>query len=219
MHPRQPINIAVLAALLSSTAANAATPWYPRYGDEILFQVYRQNEPVGFYHQRFSGDGERWQTRIAMELEIDWWLWQYNYRYEATEQWQGDQLTQLEVLIDRNGDQTRYQLGPGDPSLGSGSEQILPTHHYNPAVLTASRVFNTIDWEVNRVTIEPLETATVSTGVSSLSATRFRYDGELDQVESWYDEQGRWVGLRFRDQSGAQVEFRCVVCANEGSHE
>ncbi len=96
---------AALVAVVLSPALYAH-PWQALYGDELLFDVYRDGERVGQYRTQFHGDGEQW-------------------RVEAS--------------------------------------------------------------------------------------------GDLTQTEVWYDPEGRWVGLQFVDQHGADMEFRCRRCAVEAS--
>ena len=45
-----------------------------------------------------------------------------------------------------------------------------------------------------------------------MDATRYRYSGELEQTEVWYDDEGRWLRLRFPGGDGLPIDFICRRC-------
>ena len=52
---------------------------------------------------------------------------------------------------------------------------------------------------------------TVSTRNGSLRARHYLYSGDLNG-EIWYDEDGRWVKLRFRAKDGSMIDYICRQC-------
>ena len=78
---------------------------------------------------------------------------------------------------------------------------ILPTDHWNAAVLGNTRVLNTLTGIVNDVRINKLGRTEVATEVGQVSATHYAYTGDL-QTEVWYDDAGSWVKMRFKGNDG-----------------
>lgn len=204
----------MLVALLWSGAADARiSHWQALYGNQLLFEVYRKGEAVGLYRQTFTGTDDNWLTRIEMDLRVPVLFWDYRYRYTAEERWQGDVLQSLTVTIDRNGKVQQQQLTAAElAGVTETSQALLPTHHYDIRAVRASQLFNTLSWQPNQVSIEAQEEEQLDTVQQSLNARRYRYHGELKDVDAWYDAEGRWVGLRFLDERGAPMELRCILC-------
>jgi hypothetical protein len=46
------------------------------------------------------------------------------------------------------------------------------------------------------------------TGNGPVTATRYRYSGELE-TEAWYDDAGRRVKLRFKGRDGTPIAYKC----------
>ena len=93
---------------------------------------------------------------------------------------------------------------------------VYPTNHWNTAVLGQAAVLNTLTGEINSVTIHDEGEETLELAGSSLPATRYRYDGQL-QLESWYDRTGRWLAMRFVVDDGSTIRYQCSNCATQAS--
>ncbi|MFT5720606.1 MAG: hypothetical protein ACI9W6_000906 [Motiliproteus sp.] len=203
--------ITVVGLLLAATAH--ANPWRALYGDQLIFDVYRNGDRVGQYQTDFLGQGDNWWVEARMELDLKWLFWDYRYRYHATETWQQGQLTGLEVRIDSDGGRQNFSFERQGPWLqGTHGEKIelpvLATHHYDASVVDRDRVINTLTGKVNHIRVESLGIETLSADGKTFSAQRYRYSGDLAQTDVWYDLSGRWVGLEFLDQRGAKVTFK-----------
>jgi hypothetical protein len=117
-----------------------------------------------------------------------------------------DDGKRLEMDGYRTGDRFRWSVNDGDPR--SHEMPVFPTNHWNPAVLSQDRVLNTLTGRINRVSIEPHgDDETASDG----DVNRYRYGGELE-LESWYDDSGRWLGMSFEGRDGSLIEYRCGNC-------
>ena len=49
-----------------------------------------------------------------------------------------------------------------------------------------------------------------------IDATLYRYTGDLD-TEVWYDDEGRWVRMRFKAKDGSVITYQCEVCRPSGA--
>lgn len=191
------------------------------YGDEIRFEVLRNGNAVGAHVTRFLPDGERLQVTSELTIEINFLIFTaYRFEYGSTDLWCGDQLVSLEswrndngekhfVRADRDGEVVRVSNGDRDITAPG---DIMPTNHWNAAVLTRDRVLNTLTGGVNTVEITPLgrEPVMLADG-QTIDAERFRYSGGI-QADVWYDADGRWVGLRFEGRDGSEILYRCQTC-------
>ncbi|WP_207062289.1 DUF6134 family protein [Motiliproteus sp. SC1-56] len=192
-------------------------PWRDLYGDALIFDVLRDGKAVGRYETRFHGDDRQWRVEARMELDVRWLLWRFSFRYQGIERWRDGRLETLEVRIDEDDDTRRHLFTRQGQWLHSSDGEkirlpVLPTHHYDAAVVNSERVVNTLTGEVNQVDVEPVGREMLEAEGRRLEAMRYRYRGELDNTDVWYDRKGRWVGLSFLDKKGVEVTFRCRRC-------
>jgi len=214
------ICVALLASVFGMGAL--AHPFQDIYGDEIRFQVVRNNQSVGSYITRFHSTREGWEAQVEMKLSMPiLLLWQYDYHYQASETWKDDRLSQLNIRINDNGDKSRMRFirrndrlvdgAKGDPGVGVALP-ILTSHHFNPDVVNARRILNTLTGQENRVELVHQGEVRLQIGDKQIRTDHYRYHGDLHDTEVWYAKSGQWVKLRFPDRTGALVEFQCLKC-------
>ncbi|WP_231959701.1 DUF6134 family protein [Thalassospira indica] len=195
-----------------------------RYGNELRFQIRRNDSPVGSHVVQFNQGRDGLQVVAQSNIDISFLGFNaYSFDYRSESVWQGDRLAALSVRVDDDGDKTEVVAksdaqgtlvvsGPeGDQSLPNG---IFPTDHWHCGVLGSKAVLNTITGKSNAVDISANEPETLQTTNGTLRATRFTYDGELETT-AWYDADGRWVGLAFEARDGSQITYRCMNCATQ----
>ena len=128
-------------------------------------------------------------------------------------------IDQINVEIDDNGDPFRFQARQRGGVLRIQSESgraefpgpLFPTNHWNARVLDANRVLNTLTGDVHEVRIVAEGRELVATERGDVVATKYAYSGEFES-EVWYDEQGRWVKMRFDGKDGVPIEYFCRRC-------
>ncbi len=201
-------------------AKSAALDPIQLYGPEIVFDVYRKGERVGRHHVKFDQDGDTVVAESRFDVKIKVLsLTVYEYLYTSRERWKNGQLVSLQARTDDDGDVTKVNATRTGYALmvdnGIDSQIVsadtYPTTHWNAGVLGATRVINTITGNINDVTIENRGTVTVQTGDIERQATHYAYQGDLT-TEVWYDDDGRWVKMRFPGSDGTMIEYRCVRC-------
>ena len=203
------------------TVEQALSHWRSLYGEQILFDVHRNGDPVGQYLTRFVRDGNKLRVDARMDLQLSWLFWDYHYRYRASEWWWQGRLDRLESQIDDNGELTQFRFtGDGERLVSSDPKLTIPlpllaSHHYNADIRQQRQVLNTLTGQVNQIELEHLGHERLLIGSVEVPAQRYRYQGELRDTEVWYDAHGRWLSLRFFDQRGATIEFRCRQCGTE----
>jgi len=195
-----------------------------RYGNELRFQIRRNDAPVGSHVVQFNQGRDGLQVVAQSNIDISFLGFNaYSFDYRSESLWQGDRLAALSVRVDDDGDETEVTAktdlqgtlivdGPeGEQTLPSG---IFPTDHWHCGVLSSKEVLNTITGKPNAVDIRATDVEMLRTINVTLSATRFTYDGELETT-AWYDAAGRWVGLAFEARDGSTITYRCMNCATQ----
>ena len=102
------------------------------------------------------------------------------------------------------------------PSLSPSSSPILSnlalSHHYNPSIIGQSQLFNSLSGQLNHIALVKEGTETVYDGQANITATRYRYTGDLKDTWVWYANDGRWVRMRFIADDGSRVQLNCQRC-------
>ncbi|MBV0933018.1 DUF6134 family protein [Marinobacterium weihaiense] len=190
------------------------------YGDSATYSVERKGKPIGHYRLDFSrSDAQTLEVAVEMALQIRvLGLFRYDYRYRANEVWQGaDRLSRLDVRINDDGEardyrfQRRedglYRLEPGRSPVRLG-DRLLTSNHWHPHLVRQSELLNTLTGEVSSLNVELQAREALQIGGESVMATRYRLGGELNNTLSWYDEQGRWLGMEFSARDGSRIRVR-----------
>jgi len=190
------------------------------YGDEIVFDVMRNGETIGEHIVTFLPTEEGLSVHSRLRIDIKFLgLTVYKYRYVSRSIWGGGRLLYLNASVDDDGNRhnvaVRHLNGrlqiTGPDGRKSASPNAFPTNHWNVLVLRSDHVINTITGKLNRVRIERVGDATVTTNAGPRDATHYRYTGDLD-ADVWYDRMDRWVKLRFGVKDGSVVEYMCKRC-------
>ena len=190
------------------------------YGDEITFDVFRRDKQIGRHVVRFNRTGHELLVSSRLNLSIDvFFITVYRFLYESKATWRLGVVNQINVEIDDNGEPFRFQANQRGGVLRIQSESrraefpgpLLPTNHWNARVLGANRVLNTLTGDVHEVRIVSDGRELVATEQGNVVATKYAYSGEFE-TEVWYDEQGRWVKMRFDGEDGVPIEYVCQRC-------
>lgn len=191
------------------------------YGDKLVFDVQRSGETIGTHRLDFSEDQGMLRVDIEMDLRIRFLaVFSYEYRYLASEWWQQGQLQQLDVRVDDDGELTELSARrEGEHLLLTQANQsnqlpaeLLTTNHWNIAILSQSAVLNTLTGEASELAVEFLGESMASAGDTEVPVRLYRLGGDLEDTDSWYDAQGRWLGMEFsaRDHSRIRLVNRTI---------
>lgn len=208
----------VTVSLLTLPRAVAAHPFIALYGEDIHFRVLRRQQPVGEYTTRFETTADGWQAHVQMQLSLRLLhLFDYEYQYHSTETWAQNQLQSLQVSINDNGEEQNLNFSRDRDALVAPDQTridlpVLTSHHFNPAIVDATRLLNTLTGRENRIKLQLQGEETLQIGARSVVGKRYRYTGELHGTDVWYGPQGQWLKLQFADRSGAPIEFECIRC-------
>jgi hypothetical protein len=207
------------AAETAKRTASAVDP-FSLYGADIYFDVYREGDKVGFHRTRFAKTGEDLIVNTTFQLQIDvLFFTAYRYLYKSESRWRNGRLESLRAAVDDDGttsfvsastDSGGIKIRNAEGTVAADAP-LYPTNHWNAAVLSQSRVLNTLTGRVNDVRIVPQRRETVATERGNVQATHHLYTGDL-ATEVWYDDEGRWVKMRFKARDGSTIEYACRRC-------
>lgn len=232
--PRLPLTPLALAAGLSafsvSPHAQASAPDMTKqaralYGDSIAFDIYRNDARIGSHNVTFSDEADGLKVTSSFEMEIGLlFVKLFELQYQSEALWEDGQLVALSATTNRNGDISEVEATAADNTLtidGPNGPQtaamgIYPTNHWNSGVIGSTQLMNTITGKVNEVRLVPQGTERVSTNAGMVEATRYKYEGAI-QNEVWYDAEGRWVAMQFPGDDGSLIELRCRQCVATAS--
>ncbi len=224
------LGLSVPASLLNNSdwiEASSPADVAARYGDRLVFDVYRKGKKIGESITRFERNGEKLMVNTELDLRVKF-LFFTAYKLDMTshELWDTRGLLKLSSDIDNNGDDVDivaqrsndgyvWQCYEGDAHQVPATVDVFPTNHWHPGVLLKNQLFNTLTGHMIDVSVSSAGFETLETASGPIRAERFVYDWELDETESWYDAEGRWVGLRFSAKDGSKITYVCQNCGNE----
>ena len=210
--------LAAFGTAVAETPPPAKDP-FQIYGNEIRFDIERDGAVVGQHVVTFTRtkQGVRADSRADVNVQL-LFLTAYEYRYRASEVWKGGKLQFIESSTNENGDYTHVQAvrdaAGMQISLPEGSfeeSEITPISHWNAALLKGGILLNTFTGEIDKVQVFDQGSDIVATRTGSVRAHHYLYSGDLDG-EIWYDDEGRWVKLRFRAKDGSIIDYICRRC-------
>ena len=191
------------------------------YGGGIDFDVIRNGENIGVHSVRFIAEPEGLSVHCLVDMKINFLaIFNYRYRYESKSVWTGPEFKMLEATVNDDGTISSMLATRSGPDIHIRIQDksyktrgpIIPTDHWNSNVLLQTRVLNTLTGNVNNVGLVDKGSEKVSTEEGSISATRYTYTGDLVDTDVWYDNEGRWVKLRFLGSDGTPIEYVCRRC-------
>ncbi|AWK89967.1 DUF6134 family protein [Azospirillum thermophilum] len=213
MRARNFLTVGTLGVVLALPGGQAQAADY-------LFEIRRNGTPVGTHRVTLQPDGERLRVEAHSEITVRLLgIPVYRFDYRSDSLWAGGRLQSLQTVTDDDGTVTRVGArADGGSLLVEGADGrvgapagLMPTDHWNPAVIGARQVLNTITGKINEVRMTREGREEVPAGDGRRSATRYSYRGDLEATV-WYDDAGSWVGLRFAARDGSTIDYVCRRC-------
>jgi len=190
------------------------------YGPEATYDIFRNGSRVGTHRIRFSRAGDTIEVESLSSIELRLLVFSaYEFSYAAQSRWESGKLVTLEARTDDDGALSLVRvrtkgntLTIDGPAGTIDIPQPLPvSEHWSRAFIDDDRQINTITGAINDISVTALGSASVPSALGTARAERFRIDGDL-ALETWYDDSGRWLGMRFKAEDGSDIEYRCRIC-------
>ncbi len=190
------------------------------YANPTNYRIMRKGKRIGKHSIQFqqSTDAGADQLTVDVKSRIKVTILKvpvFSFNYQATEIWQNGALTKVmaettenskKTVVSATRQATEFVLQRGNTKESvTGLEHA--SNHWNPAALRSNSLFNTLSGKQNSVKVETIGKSLLDLPAGSIEATHFRYSGTL-QAEVWYDNNGRWVQLRFKSDDGSIILYQ-----------
>ena len=196
-----------------SATANIPVP----EGARLAFSVLREGSEIGAHVVTFSRNGDVWTIAVMIDLVVKLGpVPVFRYEHRATEIWNGAAFGSVDAWTNDDGKRTtmngrRLANAVSVESSTKGNydapANALPSTHWNRRMLDGP-FFNTQTGELMTNAVKPLSAAMVETASGrKLNVRRFEINGPIT-LETWYDDQQAWAGLRFKARDGSQIIYK-----------
>ena len=195
----------------------------PAYGSEISFDIKRKGKQIGTHEVTFENIDNRIYVEVITKIRVKFLFFNaFKFDYSSREVWQNNNLIFVYSSTNDNGEKSEVvkefgenaaEVLAGDRQFSSSLEGVnFTSNHWNPNVLNASTLLNTITGKINQVNISNQGWEVVPGQDGERNAIRHNYNGQLNNISAWYDEKWRWVGLSFKGKDGSVISYECKQC-------
>jgi hypothetical protein len=207
--------LAVIWAALPPALASASS------SREWHFEVFLDDEPIGFHSFRLSGAGAmrelRGEARFSVKL-LGFTI--YDYAHRNLELWRQDCLQRIEASTDDNGVDFHVRGAIKGEQLvleNSNSNSILPGcvmtfAYWNPAILSQQRLLNAQTGEYLEVSVQQLGEKSLQLQGRNVPALHYRIRTGESDIDLWYSTDRDWLALSTAT-SGGELRYRRVPAA------
>lgn len=195
----------------SISAAEAAA----LYGAETTYSIYRKGKTIGKHSLMIKNTNGRINVSVDSKITIRiLTIPVFKFRYLSDEAWESDQLLSVDSTTTTNKKIERATLNNNGNSsvltnnnMGQNMPRILyATNHWHIGAVKQPQLFNTVKGTLANVMVQKIDNETLQIGDTSLSVTHYKYSGDII-VESWYDDNNRWVKLAFTGSDGSRITY------------
>lgn len=206
-------------AMADSTKSDFMDP-VALYGPEARYEILRNGDEVGEHRISFQRQGDAIIAEARSEIAVPFlFMTAYRFDYESRSVWRDGTMVGLDAVTSDDGNKSEVSIGWVNGKLQvtapTGSEvldaPVPPTEHWSKTFISQGNLINTITGRVNEVRLSKLSNAFVPTATGMARADRYLLAGDLN-LETWYDTDGRWLGMRFQGKDGSTIEYRCRNC-------
>ncbi len=186
----------------AETDARSADAHAALYPAVTQYDITRNGKNVGTHTLTFNQTSDRLTVDVESNIVVTVLkVPVFRFNYTANEVWKEDQLISLTARTNRAGDITTASLS--DEAAVSVEHA---SNHWNPDVLNAKVVFNTLTGNLSQVMIESLGAETLEANGESVISAHYRYSGDI-QADVWYDSEQRWIKLQFKGDDGSNIVY------------
>ncbi|TNE37939.1 MAG: hypothetical protein EP347_07155 [Alphaproteobacteria bacterium] len=169
--------------------------------DQLTFDIRRKGDVIGSHEVTFTRDGTLVRVHAKTQININlFFVPVFTYDYRSLETWCGDTLLDVKTIVRENGREKKTEAG----QVG------FTTNHWNYAAVKGDKLFNTVTGRHNEIRAQVTDEM-IAVGASLVPARRYDISGGIT-YRAWYDDQGRWLQLSFKDKSGEDVILNCTSC-------
>jgi hypothetical protein len=209
-----------LAAGLASGARAAAPDPVALYGDRIEFDILRNGDTIGRQTLTFKKENGGLTVGVLTDIQVDMlFVTVYRYRYEAVMHWHEGRLQDMAATTNDDGKVSHVAAkfdGHRTVVIGPGGRfeaplPLFPGEHWDIDEIRQSALLNGVTGRLDPFIVAEQGVETIDTLAGKRAARRYVFSGAV-QLTSWYDADGRWIGLRFKARDGSAIDYVCRLC-------
>jgi hypothetical protein len=193
----------------------------PATAEQLRFQVYLDERPIGEHSFRIAGSGDTTRVTSRASFDVDFlFINAYRYRHTSNEVFRNGCLTAIDASTDDNGkrfevsgeavgDDFRIQAEDGT-ERASGCVKTFA--YWDKDFLSKRRLLNPQTGDLESVRVQPKgrDTIAVENG-REVSAERFALRTDELTIDLWYNDDLGWVGLQSDTGKGNRIIYRRVM--------
>jgi hypothetical protein len=192
--------------------------------NEWHFQVFLDEQPIGFHHFRLNNAGEtrelHGEARFSVKL-LGFTV--YDYRHQNLELWRQDCLQRIEASTDDNGRESfvrgnsngeEFLLQDNNGNRGVPG-CVMTFAYWNPEILDQQKLLNAQTGEYLDISVQALGEKTLRMQGREVSALHYRLSTNENDIDLWYSREHDWLGLSTTTSGGRQLHYRRVTTADE----
>lgn len=217
------LGIALGTSLATGAGAAAPDP-VALYGDRIEFDILRDGDTIGRQTLTFKKENGDLTVGVLTDIQVDMlFVTVYRYRYEAVMHWHEGRLQDMAATTNDDGKvsqvaakfdgQRTVVTGPG--GRFEAPSAVFPGEHWDIEEIRQSALLNGVTGRLDPFTVADQGAETIDTLAGKRAAHRYVFSGAVT-LTSWYDADGRWIGLRFKARDGSTIDYVCRQCGAAG---
>ena len=183
------------------------------------FRVYLNDKEIGFHNYKVSDIGGVKRVFTEADFRVRFLFFTaYEYRHINTEIWDGECLQAIDAWTDANGETFIVEGSRSSQSFELETADaedkvkgcVKTFAYWNPSFLEADELLNSQTGELMPVTVEELGEQDLIVQGKATEAEAFRLLAPGIDLELWYDENRRWLGLESTTEDGHLIRYELV---------
>lgn len=182
----------------------------------LLFDVFLDGKKIGYH--RFEIDGPQSSAAVRSEASFDvkfLFVTAFSYRHNATENWSGGCLDEIEARTDSNGKKLNvvgertgnaFVVDTGEREAAL-PECVMTFAYWNPGFLEQPRLLNPQTGEYLDVEVQDLGKDVVRLGGRDIPARTVRLTARQMDITLWYSENAEWLALESVAKGGRIIRY------------
>jgi hypothetical protein len=216
--------VVILAPSVVKSASLKAIDPFALYPKNIIFKVLRNDVIIGkhqVFFSRLKNDDVGVVVRLNLQINfLSFPIYKFDYKSNAV--WHNMKLKSLLAEQNDNGEKIVVKVSRQNTILKIINQDskfqthgnTFPTNHWNPQVVMADKVINTLTGEPSLVVIKNLGKEKIMAQDDPIFATKYKYTGDINALV-WYSDKGNWVKMQFEGKDGVGIDYVCVECGLE----
>ncbi len=185
----------ILAVMLFFTASSAVSLAEEPANRTLLFDVFLDGKKIGYHRFEIAGQENNAAVRSEASFDVKFlFVTAFSYRHNATENWSGGCLDEIEARTDSNGSKLNvvgertgnaFVIDTGEQAAEL-PECVMTFAYWNPGFLEQPRLLNPQTGEYLEVEVEELGRDVVRLDGREVPARTVRLTARQMDITLWY---------------------------------